>query len=224
MEAEAGHQAQDLVIRVFACTAEVAMQLLGRGRFKAYPRHALVLRAGDALSATWLVVVGRAQALLYSSEGQTVFLQDYGPGDLFGALGDLDRPCQEADVLAVDPLTTLILDGAELVLLAERHGSIGLALSRMLLRRLRQTHSRMYERAALTAVGRVYAELLRQARDGDGRTIRPAPILSEVALRVATTRETASRAVSALERRGIVRRDESALIIVAPQRLEEMVL
>ncbi|MFL6862643.1 MAG: Crp/Fnr family transcriptional regulator [Allosphingosinicella sp.] len=224
MEARTDEKTEQIVARVFGCPAEVARQLLGRGRFRAYERHAVVVRQGDRLAFAWLVIDGRAHALLYSADGQTVFLQDYGPGDLFGALGELDRPAQEADVVAAVRLATLIFDGGEIALLAERHGCIGLALSRMLLRRLRQASSRMYERAALTAVGRVHAELLRLGRDAAAMTIRPAPILSELALRVATTRETASRAVSALERRGIIRRESEALVIVAPRRLEEMVL
>ena len=55
-------------------------------------------------------------------------------------------------------------------------------------------------------------------------TIRPAPVIADLALRVATTRETASRAVNGLERRGIIRRDGDGLTVVAPNRLEEMIL
>ena len=70
----------------------------------------------------------------------------------------------------------------------------------------------------------MHAELLRQAREGPDLTIRPGPVLSDLALRVSTTRETASRAVNALERRGIIRRDADALVVVAPHRLEELIL
>jgi DNA-binding MarR family transcriptional regulator len=97
-------------------------------------------------------------------------------------------------------------------------------LSRLLLRQLRRATSRIYERAAVSAVGRVHAELLRMARASPGLAISPAPVLSELAVRVLTTRETASRAVSALERRGIVRRESGSLIVVAPQRLEELIV
>jgi len=61
------------------------------------------------------------------------------------------------------------------------------------------------------------------AQMGDGRSIRPAPVLSALALRVQSTRETVSRAVNALERRGIIRRDADGLTIVAPQRLQELI-
>jgi DNA-binding MarR family transcriptional regulator len=82
----------------------------------------------------------------------------------------------------------------------------------------------MYERAALSAVARVYAELLREARRAPDLRISPAPVLSELALRVSTTRETASRAVNALERRGIIHRDTVSLTIVAPRALEELIV
>ena len=79
-------------------------------------------------------------------------------------------------------------------------------------------------RLTLSANGRVHAELLRLARAQDGRWIRPLPVLSDLALRVQTARETVSRAVSALERRGIVQRHEDGLEIVAPARLEALIV
>ena len=48
-------------------------------------------------------------------------------------------------------------------------------------------------------------------------------MLSEFALQVQSTRETVSRAINALEKRGIIRRDEQGLTVVAPHRLEELI-
>ena len=73
-------------------------------------------------------------------------------------------------------------------------------------------------------MGRVYAEIFRLARALPGLAIRPAPVISELAVRVSTTRETASRAVSILERRGFIRRDPGSLTVVAPQWLEELII
>jgi CRP-like cAMP-binding protein len=112
----------------------------------------------------------------------------------------------------------------EFLLLLERHGCVGLAVSKMLLRQLRATAIKMVERSTLSAPGRIHAELLRLARLGDGHTVRPAPVLANLAVRVQSTRETVSRVINALERRGIIRRDGGALVIVAPHRLEELVL
>jgi CRP/FNR family transcriptional regulator, cyclic AMP receptor protein len=47
--------------------------------------------------------------------------------------------------------------------------------------------------------------------------------LSTFALHVQSTRETVSRTISALEKRGIIKRDGDALTVVAPHRLEELI-
>lgn len=212
------------VARAFACSDEVAAEVVRRGRMRRFDDRAIILRQGDWLTLAYLLITGRAQALLYSAEGQLILLHDFRPGDLFGAIGEIDPVRQDADVVAQSEAETFVLEAAELARLAEQHGAIGLALTRMLMARLRQTTARMYERAALSAKGRVYSELLRLANERDDLTIRPAPILAELAVRVSTTRETASRAVNALERRGIIRREANALVVVAPHRLEELIL
>ena len=202
------------------CPAETAAQIHAHARVRSYAPRGVLLRQGDQAAAAFLLVLGRAHALLYGADGQLVLLHEYGPGDLFGALAGAAGGEEEADVVAVERVRALLLEAAALVALAERHGCIGLALSRLLLKRLRATSARMYERAALSAPGRVCAELLRLGRDAAGRAIRPAPVIAELALKVGTTRETASRTVSALLRRGLLRREGDALVVVAPQRLE----
>ncbi|HEX8482424.1 MAG TPA: Crp/Fnr family transcriptional regulator [Allosphingosinicella sp.] len=208
----------------FACGEEIAGYVFVRGTVRSYRAHSTIIHEGEKTSAAYLLVQGRAHALLYSVEGQAVLLCEYRPGDLFGALGELDPAPEEAQIVAVEAARSFILKSRDLVALAEAYGSIGLALSRLLLRQLRRATSRIYERAAVSAAGRVHAEILRLARASPGLVIRPAPVLSELAVRVSTTRETASRAVSALERRGIVRRDPGSLTVVAPQRLEELII
>jgi CRP-like cAMP-binding protein len=214
----------EAVRSALACPAETSEQILRQGRIRVYPARGHILRQGDRATAAILVVLGHAQALLYSLDGQAILLHEFGPGDLFGALAGLTPSLEDADVLAVEEVRAFLLEAAALAGLAERHGCIGLALSRLLLKRLRATSARMYERAALSAPGRVCAELLRLAREGEGLAIRPAPVIAELALRVGTTRETASRTVNALERRGVIRREADALVVAAPHRLEAEML
>ena len=213
-----------LLCRVFGCSAALADQILIRGKVRRYPERTMLVRQGDRKSILYVVVVGRAHAIIYSVEGQAVLLHEYRSGDFFGATGALSEAAHEADVIAIEDVAAFLLEGTVLVLLAEQHGCIGLALLQLMVDRLQQTASRMCEHAALSAVGRVHAELLRQAREAADLTIRPGPVLAELALRVSTTRETASRAVNALERRGIIERDSHALRVVAPHRLEELIL
>ncbi len=213
-----------LLCGVFDCSLDLAGNILLRGRLRQFPCRATIVRRGDRISTLYVVIAGRAHAIAYSLDGQIVLLHEYRPGDFFGVVSPPYSATHDADVVAVEDVSSFLLDGSALALLAEQHGCIGLALLRVMVDRLRQTASRMYEHVALSAAGRVHAELLRQARQSRDLTIRPSPVLSDLALRVSTTRETASRAVNALERRGIIRRDADALIVVAPHRLEELVL
>lgn len=215
---------REFIRQTFDCSEEIAAAVFGRGSVRTFPPHAIIVREGEKAAAAYLLTLGRAHALVYSIEGQMVLLCEYHPGDLFGAVGELDPAPEEAEIQAVEASRSFVLRSRELVSLAESYGSIGLALTRLLVRQLRRATSRIFERAAVSAVGRVYAELLRLARASPDLTIRPAPVLSELAVRVSTTRETASRAVSALERRGIIRRDPGSLTVVAPQRLEELII
>ena len=49
-------------------------------------------------------------------------------------------------------------------------------------------------------------------------------MISALALSAQTTRETGSRAINALERRGIIRRDDNQLEILSRSLLEELVI
>lgn len=209
---------------VFDCTADLADQIFRRGRLRDFPQRSAIVRQGDRITTLYIVAAGRAHAIVYSLDGQIVLLHEYLSGDFFGVVSPPYSAIHDADVIAVEDVSSFLLDGSVLALLAEQHGCIGLALLGAMVERLQQTQSRMYEHVALSAVGRVHAELLRRARQSADLAIRPAPVVADLALQVSTTRETASRAVNALERRGIIRRDADKLVVVAPHRLEELIL
>jgi CRP-like cAMP-binding protein len=213
-----------LIRGVFGCPPDLAERIRSRGQIRDYRPRSCLVRSGDPVTVLFVIAAGLAQAIFYSAEGQPVLLHEYRSGDFFGAIGAPEQARHEADVIAVSEVSSFLLDGRELAMLAEQHGCIGLALLRVMIDRLQRTEARMYEHAALSSVGRIHAELLRQARQQPDLAIRPAPVLSDIALKVSTSRETVSRAVGALERRGIIRRTAEALVVVAPHRLEELVV
>jgi CRP-like cAMP-binding protein len=210
--------------KVFACSADIADSIARRAIERLYPLKAVIIKQGDEASATFLLVAGRAQALTYGLEGQMVLLHELLPGDFFGAIAQTKPAPEDADVVAVEDVRAAVFRMLDFLALIEAYGCVGLAVSRMLLKQLRATAARMVERTTLSAVGRIQSELLRLARLGDGRTLRPTPVLSVLAVRVHSTRETVSRTINALERRGLIRREADALVIVAPRRLEEMIV
>jgi CRP/FNR family cyclic AMP-dependent transcriptional regulator len=209
----------------FQCPPEVTDRIGARASDRRFPARAMILRQGDPAGETVLLVEGCAHALVYGADGQTVLLQAYNPGDLFGAVAATGPQPHEADVVAVEDSRAAWFLALDFLALIESHASVGLAVSRQLLKQLRAASGRMVEQVTLSAVGRIHAELLRlAAQSDDGATIAPAPVLSALAVRVHSTRETVSRTISALERRGLLRREDDALLLTAPQRLEALVV
>jgi len=101
-------------------------------------------------------------------------------------------------------------------LLAKENG-LSLTLHNDLVIKLDHMTSRLIEAFSLSAKGRVCAELSRLSRVigilPERLIIRPSPVFVELAERVNSTRETVSRTVSELQKKGILKREAGALIM-----------
>jgi len=217
---EPGADLTAFVARVFACSPATAEAVARRAANRVYAARAVLLRQGDACSDTWLVMAGRAQALVCGVDGQLALVQEYADGDLFGAITALHSGPQAADVVAVETLRAALFLSSDFLELIEAHSAVGLAVSRLLLRQLRSATGRMVERMTLTAAGRTRAELLRMAVEEDGRRVVHAPVWTAMAIRIQTTRETVSREISKMERRGQIRREGKSIVLVSPRAIE----
>ena len=105
----------------------------------------------------------------------------------------------------------------------ESSSCVSLAITMQLARRLEAMRRRMVETVLLTATGRICAELARLARMSSDHVIRPIPVFSQLAVNAQTTRETVSRTVSLLLKRGVFKRVEDGLLLAAPHRLDDMI-
>ena len=206
--------------QVFACSPEAAARLGARSTERRFPVEAALLRESDPCRSVFVLLSGRARAQLNGVDGQLAILSEFGAGDLFGALENADSSFG-ADVVALEPCRAAVISAADFAALTREDGAVATSALRILARQLGAGRQRLAERVTLSAPGRVHAALLRMARD---RRVEPWPSPTVLAPQVQSTRETVSRTLHALERRGIVRRDGVALLIVAPRRLEEMVL
>ncbi len=184
-----------------------------------FPHKAVVAHQGDLADHCWVVVEGAAQAQINSADGQLTLLASHGPGEIFGSYPE--PAALRSDIVAQGSLHLLCIETSALVDLARHSADIAHGLSLLFARQLDVVLDRMAARTTLTANGRVYAELLRLA--GASNRIEPPPVLSALALSVHTTRETTSRAIAHLLRRGIVSRTDEALEILAPRLLAELI-
>ena len=92
--------------------------------------------------------------------------------------------------------------------------------------RLRRTNRQVESLALLDVYGRIAGTLLQLADDqgensDQGHTIAERPIHQDIANMAGTTRETVSRVLNDLERRGYLARDGRSIIIQDPNRLRD---
>ena len=214
----------------FGCSLETSRALLQQAKCQAHPPRTVLVRQGEQGDDVILLLFGRARAVMVTMDGRAFRLGDYGAGDLFGAVQRGES--QRAEVTAIEVTETARFQAPVFFELAERHNCVALTLSRSLIRQIAHVSDLLGARVSLSATGRVYAELVRLAdaespggeAAGERQRISALPPVTEIASRAQTTRETASRALSALERRQIVERQGTALEIVSRRRLEELIL
>lgn len=207
------------IAAMFACDEAVAALLDKVMVPLALPHKTMIAHQGDPSDQCWLLIDGVVHVQLLGLDGQRVQLAYHGPGEFFGAY---PMPTtHRADIVANGDVHALRMPTVALAGLANAHAAIGAGLAWRLARQLDMSLDRMAARSTLSAPGRVHAELMRLA--GPDHRIVPPPKVTALALNANTSRETASRAISALERRGVISRSDRDMRIVAPRMLEDMI-
>lgn len=179
---------------------------------------------GDKAKSVGLITFGKVLAQTYTQDGQSIWLEEFGPGEAIAIESVLsDKPLAfelvaKTDVKIIHVPKQIFLDA----LVANP-----IHLEKILTEvstRLIQSTERLIEAHTLSAKGRICAELIRHSKpigvEPGKHIIRPIPIFSKFALRVGSTRESVSRTVSSLVKKGVLTRQAGALIITDMERLE----
>ena len=223
MDAAARQDAETVLAETFGCSPAIAAAITGKAHLRGFPARSVIVACDSVFDEVHVMVEGNARMLAFALDGRLVAVEDYQRGDLFGENGLFETERAAHDISAVVASRAAAIGNAAFLDLMANYNCVALAVSRRLVARLSKITRRMVEGATLSANGRIHAEILRQARAGTAMTITPAPVLSQLALQVQSTRETVSRAISALDKRGIIRRTADGLTVVAPHRLEELI-
>jgi CRP-like cAMP-binding protein len=204
----------------FACTGAGAERIAAIMVPRCYAHREIVAHMGDPSSHLYLVAEGAVVAELFGFDGHQAQLARYGPGEIFGAY-----PVEtsfRSGFAASGATRLLVAPTRRLAELVASDAAIAGGVASLMAKQLDLMLDRMAARIGLSATGRFYKALLHLA-DAEG-LIHPPPVIAALALSVHTTRETASRALAILVRRGIVERSEHGLRIVSKRMLEELIV
>jgi len=190
-----------------------------------YPEHAVILGEEDAGKSVYYILQGTAKTVRYSSEGTEIWIDEISAGSLFGEMAALGAAGRTATIVASSEVIVAVFTCHAFIDLMERHGSIGIRVAKLLAQRVENTTQRMFELAAFSSKGRVYAELLRRARPVADTTyfyIDKLPTMAVMARQLNNTRETVSRTVNELEKAGLIKREGARLTILEPEALRDL--
>jgi CRP-like cAMP-binding protein len=183
-------------------------------------RGAALLIEGQLDRTVYLLVSGSLRTLLYHADGQEVWLTDASPGELAGEIAALTGGARTSSVFTRSQVCVVAVEQAAFLSIAAEHGVVGLAVARLLARRLAHTSRQMADLAALPVASRLHRELLRLGHpsktNGELVRLEEPPSVSALAQRIHASRETTSRALRELERHGRVRREAAAWIVPMP--------
>src|SRR5664280_3736837 len=188
----------------------------------------VVFREGDASDTCYVVRDGRARALRTHTDGRTLTLATFGPGDIFGELALFEDERRSATVEAIEPTNVVGVLGPDMRRLMGAHPAIAARLVIALGRRLREMNERLSRQSFQTVQSRVavvLSELVEQeiAAGEERSDVLVTATQADLAQLAGSSRESASRFLAVLERAGIITQGRGKLTVHDPGALERYV-
>jgi len=178
----------------------------------------VIFREGDGSSTCYIMRSGHARALREHSDGRTIALAHFGPGDIFGELAMFTDERRSATVDTLDEVRALAVLGADMRRLLNRHAEIAVKLVISMGRRLRAANERIARQSFQTVQSRVasvLSGLVDQARNEgaqDGEVLITIT-QADIAQLAGSSRESASRFLAVLERAGVISQGRGRLVV-----------
>jgi len=193
-----------------------------------FPAGKIVFREGDESNTCYLVRSGRARAIREHSDGRSITLATFGPGDIFGELAMFDNERRSATVETIDPTEVIGILGGDMRRLMREHPDISVKLVAALGRRLRETNERLARQSFQTVQSRVAAVLAQMVKSERADGVIGSDVLitstqADLAQLAGSSRESASRFLAVLERAGIITQGRGKLVVHDADALERYV-
>jgi CRP/FNR family transcriptional regulator, cyclic AMP receptor protein len=192
-----------------------------------HPPNQVILLENDWGSSVYFILEGWVKIRTYNLDGKEITLNVLGKGELFGEMAPLDEVPRSTDVLTLVPTVIGNMPANDFVQLLNNEPKSGIRLAQLMARRLRQVNRRLRLRES-DSVSRVTDILLfladGQGKAGDQGIEIPNLPHRELSSLSGLARETVTRVLSKLEKKGLIQRDRDILCIPNVDALERMLV
>lgn len=189
------------------------------GRKVVYQKGEIILRAGDEPTGVYLVETGYIKAYSLSKEGTEHTHIAYHPGEIFPVMWLMVDAVRNVYYQVIAETTVWIVPKSELKEFISQNNRMAMALLEQTTDMFRLyagridnlMYSNSYERTAY----RLLSLLDRMGKQVDGEWLIRAPVThQDIAGSVNLTRETVSRAMERMKRKGFIAYDDSRRIVI----------
>ena len=195
--------------------------------WRTYSENELIVDIDDVSDDVLFIVSGLVRVVHRTAIGKDVILGEIGEGTYFGEMAAIDGQVRSANVTALQKSSIATMRASLFRDILLREPEISISVLNLLVRRVRTLNRKLSEHAYLTAVERLYCELLRSSHLRVGhdrqRSISPPPTQQELAERIGSRREVVSRALCALEEQGLLEKSRGALILLNSSELNRRI-
>ena len=185
---------------------------------RAYPKNTMIVIEEDRGDMLYIIESGSVKITRLDEEGHEVILAILGSAEFFGEMALLDGQGRSANVMALEDAVLFTLHRRDFLDVLERFPSISIQLLREMTSRLRKSDQQIKSLSLSDAEHRIGIALHRFAEDmGIFRMgqviIKRLPYQQDIANMAGTSRETVSRMLKNLEKKGLVEREGRRLVI-----------
>lgn len=194
---------------------------------RSHPANQVILLENDWGGSVYFIVDGWVKIRTYNLEGKEVTLNIIGHGELFGEMAALDEVPRSTDVITLTQTTIGSMPAQDFVKLLQTEPLAGLRLAQLMARRLRQVNRRLRLRES-DSQSRVADTLLflaeGQGKRGQTGTEIPNLPHRELSSLSGLARETVTRVLTRLEKKGLIIREQDVMCIPDVSALEKMII
>lgn len=218
-------------LRTIGVLAELGDDALGalaaEVEWRAYRARETIVRHLDPAGDVYFILDGVCRAQMRTPHGRMLPIRELKAGDYFGELAALTGAPRSLTVEALSETSLAACPQARFLHLMQTNAPFAGAIAAHLARSVVSLTDRVYEFATLEMRFRLYAELMRLARQGrespEGLLIEEAPTHEALAAAIGSQREHVTRELRQLAQDGVLRQARRTLVICDMVKLEDMV-
>ncbi len=205
-------------VSIFSSLDENTLKdILRIGRRKKFEKGKTICQEGEHGDSMYIVLSGKVRVSLFH-EGKEHILATIEKGGFFGELSLIDGFPRSANVETDEDSEFLIIQRQDFLRLMKKNPEVSIEIMKTLSKRLRSADERIRDLVFLPVERRVLGYLLDFAEKNGSRIknyliIEKGPTNNEISSFCGCARETVSRAIKMLERKGIIKRVKHRYVI-----------